>query len=757
MTSKRILGTAVSFTAALFATSALSQTAEVEEVVVTAQKREQSLQDVPLSVQVVGAQQLEAAQFKGVENIDVISPSVTFARHYHPAAHNITIRGIGTQVSADGGYIQQSVIVSLDGIPASRAAGFWNELPDVERIEILRGPQGTLFGKNATSGVLNITTKGPSDQFGGQVEASVADDTGVSVNGTVTGAVGGASTRLTAWHSRHEGWGKNYGSAPHDIGWLRSYGLRGKVGFNLTPAAEVLITGGISQVRTNNQWFLGDWNDSGAPGQRQNEALYPVQVGPENDEVNINSDPFAQTNVASGSVQVTWDLNDNIELISLTGYTDYRLKYRTDVDQVDLPFEPASTQIHALISWPDQRTIQEGSEWTQELRLHGVHERIDWTVGAFYSKFEETFDTNQKQMTLANPVETRRWRHVDYENISWAVFADGEYKLSDALTVLGGIRYTNEDFKYYYLRDNSTPTTTVLFGPWNGTAEDEGVSARAGVRWDVNSDVNLYGMWSKGYKGPALDLSDQLRTNNPVVSAEDADSIEFGIKSMWLDRRLRVNAAIFRTEISNFQAFKIIPPIGTQLVTAGDVRSQGVELDVNWAATDYLDLSLNAVWDDGTYQNTIFDCYPGQTFDQGCRIDRDGNGVRESQDLTGKPLALLPEWKFVLGARYERPMPGTDFDFYFVPNYTWQDDVEFSINQDPRTIRDAVGILDLTLGFRDRDAGWDVSFFAKNATDEFYPARRQFVQAIGGPYHSLSREYHRYMGIKVSYAFGAER
>jgi len=585
----------------------------------------------------------------------------------------------------------------------------------------------------------------------------VADDTGMSFSGTMTGAVGPARTRLTAWHNRHEGWGKNYGSAPNDIGHLRSFGVRGKIGFDLTPSATALVTAGFSKIRTNNQWFLADWNDAGTPGQRQNEALYPVVVGPENDEVNINSDPFAQTAMANASVQLTWDLNDNIELVSLTGYTDYDLKYRTDVDQVDLPFVPASTQIHALISWPDNRTLQQGSELTQEVRLHGVYDRFDWTVGGFYSNFQEIFDTNQKQMTLASPVETRRWRHVDYENISWSVFADGEFNITEALTVLGGIRYTSEEFEYYYLRDNSTPTTTVLFGPWKGTASDEGISARAGLRWEVNEDLNFYGMWSQGYKGPALDLSDQLRTPNPVVSAEDANSIEFGMKSMWWDNRLRVNGAIFRTEISNFQAFKIIPPIGTQLVTAGDVRSQGVELDVNFVATDELSFDFNAVWDDGTYQNTIFDCYPGQTLAQGCAIDRDGNGVRESQDLTGKPLALLPEWKFVLGARYERPMPGTDFDFYFRPNYIWQDDVEFSINQDPRTIRGAMGILDLTAGFRDEDAGWDVSFFVKNATDEFYYARRQFVQAIGGPYHSLSREYQRYMGIKVQYAFGAER
>jgi iron complex outermembrane receptor protein len=645
------VGVAVSFTAALFATSALSQDIQLQEVVVTAQKREQTLQDVPISVQVLGEQKLEAAQFKGVENIESVSPSVTFARHYHPAAHNVTIRGIGTQVSADGGYIQQSVIVSLDGIPASRAAGFWTELPDVQRIEVLRGPQGTLFGKNATSGVINIPTKGPSDQLGAQIEASAADDTGMGVSATMTGPIGPASSRLTLWHNRHEGWGKNYGSAPHDIGWLRSYGARGKLGFDLTPAAHVLLTAGGSQIRTNNQWFLAGANDSGAPGQHQSEILYPVVVGPHNDEVNINSDPFAQTKTAMASAQVNWKLTDQIELVSLTSYTDFRIKYRTDVDQNDLPFVPASTQLFALISWPDARTLQYGHEATQELRLQGTHERLTWTAGVFYSDYKEMFDTNQQQMTITTPVPTRRYRHVNYENVSSAVFADGEFKVTDAITAFGGVRYTHEHFDYDYLRDNSTPTTTILFGPWKGTASDTGWAARAGARWDVNHDVNVYAMWSKGYKGPALDLSDQLRTPNPLVPAEDADSYEVGMKSMLLDRRMRLNLALFRTEISNFQAFKIIPPIGTQLVTAGDVRSQGVELDLSYAVNRDLSIDLNAVYDDGTYQNTIFDCYPGQTAAQGCVIDRDGNGAAESQDLSGKPLALLPKWKVGLGCR----------------------------------------------------------------------------------------------------------
>ena len=105
--------------------------------------------------------------------------------------------------------------------------------------------------------------------------------------------------------------------------------------------------------------------------------------------------------------------------------------------------------------------------------------------------------------------------------------------------------------------------------------------------------------------------------------------------------------------------------------------------------TDELSFDVGLVWDDGTYRNTIFDCYPGQTAALGCNIDRDGNGVNESQDLSGKPLALLPEWKLTLAARYETEFPGQDFSFYFRPALTWQDEVQYSINQDPRTTRDA--------------------------------------------------------------------
>lgn len=745
------------------ATDPTPQTSEpvtVDEIIVTAQKREQSLQDVPLSVLVLGAEQLAASQFRSVDNLEVVSPSVTFARHYHPGANNITIRGIGTQVSADGGYIQQSVVVSVDGVPASRAAGFWGDLPDVERVEILRGPQGTLFGKNATAGVLNITTLSPSDTFGGFATLSVADDTGVSLAGSVTGPIAdGVSGRLTAWRNTHEGWGKNHGPAPHDIGWLRSIGVRGKLDFELGPRADLRLSAGYAETRTNNQWFLATMNSSGTPGNRQNEALFPVVAGPENDEVNINVDPFANTDVLNLSAQLRVDLTDTIDLTVIGGYTDYEIAFVTDVDQVPLAFTTANLQIHGLLMQPGGDYVQDGDEFTSEVRLHGSSDRLDWTVGAFYSRFNEAMDVDLVQMTLAAPTPTNRFRNLTYENTSASIFADIEFGITDRLTLLAGARQTQEDFQYTYLRDNSTATRVVQFGPFEGEADDQGFSARAGLQYDLFEDINVYGMWSRGYKGPALDLSDQFRDPSRVlIAAEDADSLELGFKSRLLDRRLRLNAALFRTEISNFQAFKIIPPTGTQLVTAGDVLSQGVELDVDFAVNDSLNLTLGAVYDRGEYQGTIFDCYPGQTAAQGCNIDQDRNGVSESQNLDGRQLALLPETKINLSARYETPVSAFGgATFYVVPTYTWQDDVQFGINQDPRTIREAVGILDLSTGLRSEDGGWNLSFFVKNATDEFYVARRQFVQSIGGRYHSLSREYQRYVGLRLDLTFGGGR
>ena len=766
---RRSLGMAVSLYAVLAGGAAFAQEAAPAEaaadqpaagdIVVTAQKREQSLQDVPLSVQVLGGAELSASQFRGVDNLELVSPSITFARHYHPGANNVTIRGIGTQVSADGGYIQQSVVVSVDGIPASRAAGFWGDLPDVERIEILRGPQGTLFGKNATAGVLNITTLSPSQEFGGFVSASVADDTGKSLAASVTGPLGeGLAARVTAWRNTHEGWGKNYGPAPHDIGYLRSFGVRGKLDFEISPDVTFRLGAGYAKTNTNNQWFLETANDSGLPGQREDEAIYPVIAGPKNDEVNIDVDPFARTRVFNSSAQLDWSLGGGVDLTALVGYTDYKIAFVTDVDQTPLAFTPENLDIHGILMQPGGSYRQDGDELTAELRLHGVSGALDWTVGGFYSRFEEAMDVDLVQMTRSTGLPTNRFRNVTYANESLSAFVDGELSLTDRLTLIAGARITRENFDYSYFRDNSTPLATVQFGPWDGKAHDTGFTARAGARFDITDDVNVYGMWSRGYKGPAIDLSDQARDPaNALISAETANSWELGIKSMLFDRRLRLNAALFRTEISNFQAFKIIPPTGTQLVTAGDVLSQGVELDANFQANDRLSFNLGVVYDDGKYQGTIFDCYPGQTAALGCTIDIDGNGTVESQNLDGKPLALLPKLKVNLSARFEQPVNDSGLTFYAVPAFTWQDDVQFSINQDPRTIRKSAGIVDLAIGLKNEDQGWDVSLFAKNLTDEFYVARKQFVQSIGGAYHSLSREYQRYVGLKLDVTFGGGR
>lgn len=757
MVSNKAIGFAVGLGTVLFGVAASAQEA-IETVVVTAQKRAQSLQDVPVSVQVLSGEELSAHQITSLQNIEAMSPSITFKGHYHPGALQITIRGLGTQVSADGGYIQQSVVVNLDGVPESRAAGFWGGLVDIDQVEVLRGPQGTLFGKNATAGVLNITTKAPSDTFGAMGQVSIADDSGVSLSGAVTGPLADSvQGRLTVWSSRNSGWGKNYGGG-HDIGYDRSYGVRGKLKFEFGNDATLLLTGAYGSQLTNGQWFLGGAVQTGAPGKREAEAIYPVIAGPHNDEVNINTDPYSRTKNMAFSATLNWRLSQNVELISISSFNQNKLKYQTDVDQTPLPFVPASLQMFSLLYNPNGPTWDNSREFTEELRLQGVFDKLIWSAGLFYSNYQETFTQRQRSLAAAGVVH--RYRDANFTNGTPSIFTDLEYDFDDQWALIGGVRYTWENYNYHYLRDTSVEGgASVLFGPFAGQVNDTGVSARAGVQYKLSHAFNFYGMWSQGYKGPALDLSDQRRIATAhSVPAEHARSIELGMKSLLLDDKLRLNVALFRTTVEGFQAFKIIPPIGTQLVTAGDVLTQGIELEGDYQITESLSAVLGAVYDDGKYKGTIFDCYDIQTAAQGCTIDRDGNGIPESQNLDGKPLGELPKLKINLSARYQHEIPGySGWIGYVQPTLSWQSKVNFSINQDPRTVRGATGILDITAGIQNPDTGWNVAVFVKNATNAFYPSYLAYVAAIGGQYHQLPREYHRYVGIQLTAKMGSEK
>ena len=245
-TFNRLFGSCAATALLAYAAPALAQEAEGEamdgyEIIVTAQKRSERLQDVPVAVTSIGGDQLAAANINGASGLANVAPSLTFTQNTSPLNNNVRVRGIGTVLFSAG--IESSVSFVVDGVVMARQGQGFTDLIDVERVEVLRGPQGTLFGKNATAGVINVVTQAPSDTFEGKAEATVAEMGEYRLRGTVSGPLSdGVRARLTGFYTKDESWARD-AFRNKDVFGTEDFGLRAKVAIDVAPAFELMVTG----------------------------------------------------------------------------------------------------------------------------------------------------------------------------------------------------------------------------------------------------------------------------------------------------------------------------------------------------------------------------------------------------------------------------------------------------------------------------------------------------------------------------------
>ncbi|HSC82542.1 MAG TPA: TonB-dependent receptor [Pseudomonas sp.] len=706
--------------------AAESQAADAEEqatalstVTVTATRREESLQKVPVAVSVVDGEQLERDNRNSVASIVQQVPTLNYRTGASNKDTSLFIRGVGTISTSPG--VEPTVATVVDGVVFGRPGQSTLDLLDLQRIEVLRGPQGTLFGKNASAGVLNIVSKDAPEQtsgyadyshFGGGNENRLRFGIGGRLSDTLKGSL---STLL----GKYDGNVENVANG-HDVNGYDRKGVRGKLEFE--PSDDFKFTLIADHSDGEDDIPSGVIVSTTSPAFAS--ALQPVNPSDHNRDINSDYKTHVEDQNSGLSGQADWQLGD----YTLTSITAWRGWDNTQYQDGDRSAQLPLTASH------DKGEV-DYDQYSQELRLTSPKgEFNEYVLGAYY--FHGNSDETYKRLSVNGGVANSGRADYSVSNDSVALFGENTFNFTEDFRGLLGLRWTHDDLEYDHRRLSSSATPVTGIQPSTsseGSVDEDGFSGRTGLQYDFSDNLTGYATYSRGYKGPAYNTFFNMQPRDTeALKPETSDAYEVGLKSTAWNNRLTANLAVFHTDYDNYQANffdTVANQVVTRLVNAGSVKTQGVELDYSLQATRQLKFSGAVAYTKARVDH--FNCPPG---------------AAATCDIDGGRLPFSPDWKSYVRADYSIPLDN-GLDVELSSDYSWQDDVQFSLDQNPDTIQGAYGIWNASLALADYHDGWRVALIGKNLADKSYAQ----ALASGGTYiyRSVPRDDERYFGVQL--------
>jgi len=724
-------------TAPQAAEQANPQNVGMGEVVVTAQKRAQRVQDVPVAVQVVTGDQLQGQGVRQFTDLTRATPSLLIRPSEQPVNNSVSVRGIGTFAFSPS--VEPSVAVQIDDVPVQFLARAFADLSDIERIEVLRGPQSTLYGRSASTGLINIVTQGPSPTLTARIGALATSDKEYSANAAISGPLtSNLGFRVSGNYDKWDGNVHNLFNGD-TVNGFRTISLRGKLVWDPTSTLNLTLQGGYIDGKTT----IGRPFIRVSPNARLrgNPAYGPatfapgVTFGDDNRDVVNNIDSGTDYSDYSTSLRASLDLGF-ASLMSITAYDKFKQFDILDQDE---------SAIAAL----DNRqfgTFRTHS-WSQEFRLVSPSRNaFRYTLGLFYSDLElSRIFQRGPFFSIANWYATNGTRQ-------YAAFGQLEYDLPTGTTLIGGLRVGKGKIDYTFI-DHAAADAHFA-----GNNSENYETYKAGVQQRITPDVKGFLTFATGHKGQAYDIGtgfNLVRQNSGPVQPETSKDWQLGLKSQWFDRRLTLNVTLFDTRFKNFQAQGIETladgTINFRLANVGRLKTRGIELEGGLRAASDLNFSGGVTYDDAKITSfPLAQCYPGQTAAQGCV------GSPSRQNLAGFRPAQAPEWKASFNADFT-PHLTQSLDGVLQLAYSYQSKINFSISQDPQTAQPGYGILNLSAGVRQPERKWEVVAFVNNLFNKHYFSN--MADSFGNQGNALAtqsylpRDYRRYAGVRVSYNF----
>ena len=763
--------------------SAHAEEAMLEEVVVTAQKRDQSLQEVPISVQVVSGELIRERDFNDLEDTTDAVPAVTVAQN--GVNEYLYIRGIG---SGENQGFEQSVGTFIDGVYAGRGRQSRQQFLDLERVEVLRGPQSVFFGNSAIAGAFNIATANPTSEWTGY--ATMLYETEMEGK-EVEAAAGGPlsdvfGVRLAGRYGESDGWVTNIvngETGPRQESWAA------RATFAWNPTDKLNLTYKIGHgdndvhgvpydsmkcppptgIPTGLSCTLTLIDPAGSTagldfrravgGEPVPTAIFPFN-GPIPDDF---SNEFAKSKLTSHTLNGKWDLASGHTLAFTTGYLDSKEHETYDPDQSRYGVFTVNT-------------VERFDQFSQEIRLASpTGGRLEYMLGAYYHtsdleqdvdfRINAAFPRATGPFAAGSPIQVDDIGRFDQNEDLYSLFAQAKYRLTPRFAASLGARYTVVEKEAVNTVaaasiDGAGPPTPAgvafvsaslqdVVGTTTGDLKNNKLMPEVVLEYDVRDGIRVYAKYTEGFKAGGFDAGYGGDTNGVgfEFEPEEVKSYEVGAKTTLLDGAMNVNLAAYRSEYSNLQTAIFDATIARFRVSnAGKSVSQGVELETRYQATESLFIEVALSYLDAYYKE----------FRNGpCTIEQQygvaPGCVGRQQDLTDKPLLFAPELSGTLRLSYSVPVLQR-YRFGAGMDVIYSDSYYVTLDDDPDFTPDAGARINVRVDFAEPELGWKLAFLVKNLTDE-----DDFTAGINWPGADgsklVTRERPRTFSIQASYSF----
>ncbi|KGJ87860.1 TonB-dependent receptor [Thalassotalea sp. ND16A] len=687
----------------------------LEVIEVTAQKTSENLNEVPISMNVVGGEFVDAM---GVTQLDDLSSYIpNFNITESTSGMNISMRGIGS--GTNKGF-EQSVGMFIDGIYSSRQKQFAVPFFDVDRIEILRGPQGVLFGKNTTAGAVSVISARPDDFFNGKISTEYDFEyEDVTVTGVINGPISDTlNARFAARISQQdEGYIENTLSGVNER--LRDEELF-RLSIDWSPIDNLDVYSKLEYSKQDIQGGIYQLLDFGSY-----EGLLKAFDPEVETDINLRTSTGAKnlehhitTDALNGVIEATYEIN-NMRIVSVTGYSQYdSLIENEDSDFTSVP-----------LIWFDSG--DEFEQFSQELRFESVTPGVLEYVGGLYYQSNEFFATPRlaAQLSVVGMPDTENERVFDQESTTWSAFGQVTWNISDALNLKAGLRYNDEkknvsralEIQEYGTDIPETDPTTLYINAMglgiinysnNDSRTESHWSPALALQYTINDDAMTYAKYSRGYKGGGFDASD-LNGTSEQYDEEQVDGFEVGTKLTLWDGRMDVNAALFYTDYQNLQVYSMS---GVRFITtnAAEATSQGLEVDSRVQLTESLMLNASFAFLDASYDKfETGSC----TYEQLQEHNASGATGPCIQDLGGRTFVRAPELQANLGLNHVLDFESGAFIISSL-NVSYTDEQYVQASLPEHSLVSSNTIVDANITYTSPNENWIFKLVARNITDE---------------------------------------